>query len=191
MAQSKASSAAKVSSQKGFSIEYRVREPQHVLDRFGFTKTLDWGEYTPWRMDAGGSFGQMIWHFDKSPDRHYVEVFLSITNKEGDENRFDIDNPFIEDGTERILPWECMPGNVFRGYAELASYVGLSNEPPNSDLITTINLERDQRWQGRFYVSLKQGQKAWADLIFSLPKTLHSTKLHFAQEEWTPLDLLL
>jgi hypothetical protein len=47
------SSAPKVSIQKGFSIEYRVREQKQVLDRYGFAKIFDWSEYLPWRMDAG------------------------------------------------------------------------------------------------------------------------------------------
>jgi hypothetical protein len=185
------SSAPKVSIQKGFSIEYRVREPKHVLDRYGFAKTLDWNEYVPWRMDAGGVIGQMIWSFDKSPDDHYVEVILLITNKEASTNRFDIDSPFVENGAEHLLSWECLPGNVVGNYAQLAKYAGLSDAAPTDENIITLNTEHDQRWQGKFYVSLQQGQKAWVELIFSLPKSIHSTKLHFGPEGWAPLDLQL
>lgn len=180
-----------VFSQNGIEIEYKVREPRHILDRFGFVKDLVPSDYVAWKMNAGGVFGQMVAEFDRSPDRHYVEVLLLITNKAGASKVFDIVNVFLENGPEQILPWECLPGNAFDSYAELAHYVGLSEGAPLNDTTVTFNTEPDHKWRGKFYTLLNAGQKAWVDLIFFLPKTLHNTKLHFGPKGWEPIDVAI
>lgn len=78
----------------------------------------------------GGAIGQMIWSFDKSPDHHYVEEILPVTNKEASANRFDIDSAFVENGAEHLLSWECLPENVVGSNAQLAKYAGLSEAAP-------------------------------------------------------------
>ena len=179
------------SSQNGFEIEYKVREPKNIGDRFAFAKDLRLNDYVPWMMDAGGVFGQMVGEVDNSPDQHYVEVLLVTTNKSDTSKRFDIAEPFLEDGVERRLPWECLPGNAFGSYAELDRQLSLSRSPLKGNLVITFNLGKDQKWRGRYHTSLKPGQKAWVELIFLLPKTLHSTKLHFASKEWNPIEVVI
>lgn len=181
----------KVSIQNGVEIEYKVREPKHVLDRYGFVKDLQAADYVAWRMDAGGVFGQMVAEFDRSPERHYMELLLTVTNKSEAQKRIDISNVFLENGPDRLLPWECLPGNAIETYAELVRFIGLSAEPPTGNTMVTFNTEQDNKWRGAFYTSLKSGQKAWADFIFLVPKSLHATKLHFGPKAWEPMDVSL
>lgn len=181
----------KVSIQDGIEIESRVRQPEHVLDRFGFVKDLNQSDYVAWRIQAGGVFGQMVAEFDTSPDRHYVESLLLLTNKGDIDRRVDIANVFLEDGANQLLPWEALPGNAFDSYEELARYVGLSPSAPIEKTMITFNTAQDHKWRGAFYTTLKPGQKAWVDFIFLVPNTLHSAKLHFGPKPWNPIDVVL
>jgi hypothetical protein len=65
----------------------------------------------------------------------------------------------------------------------------LSDAKLAEETFITFNTAMDQKWRGSFHTTLEPRQKAWAALLFSLPKALRRLRLHIGAEEWNAVNL--